>query len=74
MRTDLITKTLITLGVITTGYMLLVRPWQRRWEATNEEISMRLPYDEELISLATLQTALLRSKPLRKRSGPAWNR
>jgi hypothetical protein len=33
-------------GIALGGYVLLVRPWQRRWGATDEEVKSSLPGDE----------------------------
>ncbi len=33
-------------GVVLFAYLFFFRPWQRRWGATNEEVTRALPGDE----------------------------
>jgi hypothetical protein len=43
-------------GSVAAAYAFLVRPWQVRWGATDEEITMRLPGDEFVRDDAPIQS------------------
>ena len=55
-------RRLITVSAAALGaYILLFRPWQHRWGATDEEVKRTLPGDE-----------LVHHPDANLRSGPGW--
>ena len=58
------------LGVVASGvYLRFIRPWQRRWGATDEEVACAMPGDEEVSQANYLST---RAITIQARATSIW--